>query len=158
MKVVIFLNIVLFLFIASFIAKKKLHPFENFFLLYLLEFVITSYVGILHVNLQLWEISEKIHLYLIFRLNEVIVTPLLYLWCLNLMGNRKRGKLESSIINIIFISLIYALEFVLVKWKVIVYQNWHIWQSLLVITLTMVLSYFLLLSFRKRLSKEGVKI
>jgi hypothetical protein len=156
LKEVIFFNILLFLLIAFFIKKKKLHPFENIFLLFVLEFIITGYVGILQINLQVWEISEKVNLYLIFRLNEVIVTPLLYIWYLNLMGSRKRNILEGFKISAVFVSRIYSLEFLLIKWNVIVYKNWNTWQPLFIISFIMVLSYFLLLSFRKLLSKEGV--
>ena len=156
LKVVIILNLIFFLLMAFFIKKKQLHPFENLFLLFMLEFMITSYVGILYVNLQVWDISEKVHLYLIFRLNQVILTPLLYLWAFNLVGSKKRNKLEIIKISTVFILLIYFLEFLLVRWKIIEYINWHAWQSILILSFMMFLSYLLLLSFRKRLSKEGV--
>lgn len=158
MKVVIFLNIILLLFITLFTTKKRLHPFENIFLLLILEFIITSYVGILHINLEVWELSEKIPSYLIFRLNEVITTPLLYFLFFNLMRNRKKSILESIKLGIVFVLIIYSLEFLLVKWKIIIYKDWSIWQSLLIISFIMLISNFILLSFRKQLSKEGVKV
>lgn len=148
----------LFLIITYGITKKNLHPFENIFLLLILEFIITSYVSILHINLQVWEISEKGTLYLIFRLNEIIITPLLYIFYLNIIGNRKKSRLERIKVSTIFISIIYFLEFLLVKWKIIIYKDWSIWQSLLVIFFVMLLSNFYLLSFRKLLSKEGVRV
>jgi hypothetical protein len=158
LKVVIFLNLLFFLLMAFFINKKRIHPFESIFLLLVVEFIFTCYVGVLDLNLEVWQISEKTGLYIIFRLNEVIVTPLLYIWCFNLLGNGKRNNLESFGICAVFVSLIYSMEFLLLKWEVIVYKNWHVWQSVLTIAIIMVLAYLLLLSFRKLLSKEGVNI
>jgi hypothetical protein len=158
LKEVVFLNLLFFLLIGFFLNKKRIPPFESIFLLLVVEFIFTCYVGVLQLNLEEWIISEKVSLYIIFRLNEVIVTPVLYIWCFNLLGNRKRNKRESIGISAVFISLIYSMEFLLLKWEVIVYKNWHVWQSVVTIAIIMVLSYLLLLPFRKLLSKEGVNV
>jgi hypothetical protein len=157
LKLVIFLNITLFFLISFFIKRKQLHPFENIFLLLILEFIFTGYIGVIHINLKVWEISEREDLYILFRINEVILTPLLYLWCLNIIGS-KRKILEKVKVSLVYISLIYSLEFLLVKWKVIIYKEWSIWQSLLVISTLMLVSYILLVFFRKLLRKESLRI
>src|SRR5690606_41934352 len=91
----------------------------------LLVFFLTGYMGILYVNVGAWKVSSSIDLFIIFRLYEFIMSPLLYLAFFNLF--EKMGtKMKKLIVFIAFVAIISSAQFLLVKWEVITFMDWHI--------------------------------
>jgi hypothetical protein len=156
MKLLLFLIITIILLIASFIAKKRLNVLENIFILLILEFLITGYVAVLFINLKVWEIAKGRELFFIFRVYEVLLAPLFYLWYFNLLAYIN-VRINKALLTIFFIGTIYGVEFLIVKWKVIIYKDWSFWQSLIALTLVLLITYSLKLSLQKLFRKEGVK-
>ncbi|MCJ7842474.1 hypothetical protein MUB24_16520 [Lederbergia sp. NSJ-179] len=151
----ILLNIMILLIVVFFIVKKRLNLLENLFIFMIQEFLITSYFSVLYINLKVWKITESHELFIIFRLYEIITIPLLHLTYFNLLVTIK-SRLTKLIFTILFVAILYGVEFLLVKGKVIHYNEWHFWQSLLIISFVLLISYLLQLSFKQVLRKEGI--
>src|SRR5690606_37472179 len=111
--------------IAFFLQSKRLHILENIFLYMLLVFFLTGYMGILYVNVGAWKVSSSIDLFIIFRLYEFIMSPLLYLAFFNLF--EKMGtKMKKLIVFIASVAIIASVQFLLVQWEVITFMDCHI--------------------------------
>lgn len=149
------LNLMIIFLIAFSIAKKRLNLPSNLFIFMIMELLITSYFAVLHINLEVWEITNDLKLFIIFRLYEMIFIPLLYVTYFNLLAAIKL-HLNKCMFTIIYIAVLYGVEILLVEGKVIRYNEWHFWQSLLSISLVLFISYLSYLSFNHVLRKEGM--
>ncbi|MDC3414998.1 hypothetical protein NC797_15265 [Aquibacillus sp. 3ASR75-11] len=143
------------LIMSFFVTKKKCNVLENIFLFCVLEFVFTSYFAILYINHNFWEITKSIEWFIAFRIYEVIIVPLLYMFYYNLIP-KLQTKLSKVVYTLLFVGILYGNEYILVKWGVIVYSNWNAWQSILFLSIILTSVYFLLLGFRHILKIEGV--
>ncbi|MFC5465618.1 hypothetical protein [Lederbergia graminis] len=156
MELVIFINLTLLVMIAFFLQSKRLHILENIFLYMMLVFFLTGYMGILYVNVGSWKVSSSIDLFIIFRLYEFIMSPLLYLAFFNLF-EKMDTKMKKFIVFIAFVAIISSAQFLLVKWEVITFMDWHIILSSITIVMMILVMYVALLLFRKVLRREGIR-
>jgi len=130
MKLSFFIDVAMVILISFCLLKKNHNRFENLFMLMAAEFVLLCYYAILYINLDLWTISKGTERFIIFRIYEVFFIPLLFLLYFNLLPLLK--KLFSQFgLTVLFIGIILAVELWMVEWKVIMYKNWHAWQSLI---------------------------
>jgi hypothetical protein len=153
----IFVDATIILLIAYFIKKKKLHLLESIFIIFVLEMLITSYCAILHINLELWEVSEKPSLNVVFRIYESIISPVIWLFYFNLLPDVQK-RITRFFLVVLFICIQVAVEQWLVALKVIWYLDWQIWKSILV-QFTVFISIRLLHNvYRKILQREGIEV
>lgn len=151
----ILLNIIILFFITFSIVKKRLGLLENLFIFMVQELLITSYFAVLYINLKVWEITNSIKLFIIFRLSEFLVIPLLYVMYFNLLA-AIQSHFNKSLFTITYIAILYGVEFLLVQGKVIRYNGWDFWHSLLSIAFVLLISSILQFCFRRVLRKEGI--
>lgn len=156
MKLSTMLDASVILIITFILLKQKLHSLENIFIFFILEFVITSYCAILYINLKKWGIADNIELFIIFRVYEVIILPILFLLYFNII--HRINQLLKCMITVFFIGILYLMEWWVRMWDVITYNNWHFWESLIVEVFILFLVSSLLRLFRNQLQKEGIKI
>lgn len=156
MKLLLFFDITIIFLISFFIVRKRLHVFINIFTFMVLEFLIASYFAVLYVNLKAWEVANSTDLFYIFRIYEVILMPLLYISYFNLIDALKNRYIKFGL-SIVLIGVLYGIELLLVHWKVIVYKEWHFWQSIVSLFLILLISNILQVIFGHILRKEGIQ-
>ena len=144
------------LLIMPFVLKKnKLHIFENIFLLLVLEFLVSTYYAILYVNIDVWKISFKTDLFIIFRVEEVILLPLLLTWYFNIVG-QLHAKMYKMALLFFTIGLAYSLEYLLVRFKVITYKDWSSWHSVVILFFILIFTTYMHKGYRRILRREGI--
>ncbi|MFD2445395.1 hypothetical protein ACFSO7_15630 [Bacillus sp. CGMCC 1.16607] len=156
MNLSLYLDFTFILILAFCLSKKPLLVLENIFIFIITEFLISSYYGILIINTNVADVSQENDHLIIFRISEIITTPLLMLWFHNLLSVIKTPFYRISF-SILFIALMYSLELLLVYWKVIIYHDWGIWNSFLAIPIILLISTTLHKVFRYMLRKEGIQ-
>lgn len=157
MELIIFLDLTFLLIIAFSISKKHLYSLENIFMLIMIEFMFTCYIGIVFVNMEVWELStNKNQQLIIFYIHELITIPVMIVWFHNIWAVMKT-TLSRIIFSISFVPLLYSPEFLLVHWQVIIYRKWSSWQALLALAILLLVTNRLQLVFRRILRKDGIK-
>lgn len=154
MKLTIIIDAAILLLASFFIMKKRLDLFENLFILMILEFLVTSYCAILYINLDVWTVTNETVPFIIFRIYEAVIWPIVWLLYLNLLPLIK-SRFSKGIWTGIFVGIQAGIEFWLVEWNVITYKDWSfgysiILQILVIMTVNIALSWY-----RKLLRKEG---
>lgn len=156
MKLPIFIDVAIILLISFFMLKKKLNPIANFFIIMILEFLVTTYSSFLTVNLNLWKISDDVGLFIIYRIYVVIVIPFLYLLYFNIVLRSER-QINKWIISALFSGVLYVLEYCLKIWRVITYENWNYWGSFIIQLLILSIVYILLMFFHIQMKSERIE-
>lgn len=154
MKLLIILTITIIFLISFFIKKKPLLPIENIFVILIIEFIFNSYIGIITINYGVWVIPEDPASQITFRVWEILFIPLLILWTLNSLSQQKNHK-AKILTSLVFLLMIYGSETLLLYWQIIKYTGWQGWQSILVLTIILFITTFLLRVFSVLLKKEG---
>jgi hypothetical protein len=129
MKLSIFIDSVILLLLFFFLKRKKLTLLENLFLLMVLEFIVTSYCAILYINLDLWSIAKRTELFILFRIYEVVVYPVIWIGYFNLFHWRD-SRSYKWLLTFGAIGFQLGIEQWLRKWGAIIYRDWSLWQSL----------------------------
>lgn len=140
--------------IAFFSTKKFLHPLEQLFIFFLLVLGYTSFVSIININLELWEVSLQD--LVAFRLNEMVYVPLTILWFIDLWQKIKRNLYRRVLLLIWFLILLYIGDYILRFYSVYQYHNWNNMILGTVWILICVISLFAQQLFRLLLKKEGI--
>ncbi|WP_407270947.1 hypothetical protein [Radiobacillus sp. PE A8.2] len=153
MKLWIAITVCLILTITNIVMRKRLSVLENLLSLMVIEFIATSYFAILVVNLSVWKIDQQMNNYIIFLLFEVIVAPVLILIFYNVF--LVASKLNKLLLMILKVSILCAIEYLLVHSGVITFQGWQYWQSFLGYLIMMCLGGLLLIAFRIVTLREG---
>lgn len=152
MELSLFISLTIFLLLSFIVKKQKLTLFENIFIYIIIEFLMTSYCAIFYINVDVWTVANKTGLFIIFRLYEAIVYPVIWLWYFNIMP--KRGA--KWLLAIGFVGIECMVEKALVLLGVITYKDWQVWQSVLVQLFVLLLTSVLLTWFQSILKKEGI--
>ncbi|THE13421.1 hypothetical protein E1I69_07340 [Bacillus timonensis] len=142
--------------IAFFSTKMQLSILEQVFILFILVFIYTSFVSIICVNLELWEVSKKLQDLVAFRLYGVIYVPLTLLWLIDLWLGTKRNFYRSGFLLVCFFILLYIGDYILRLYGV--YQ-FHDWNHVMLSMMWGFIFFFTLLAhqgFRLLLRKEGI--
>ncbi|MFS0820345.1 hypothetical protein [Bacillus sp. 1P02SD] len=141
---------------AFFSTKKQMSFLEQIFIFFILVFIYTSLVSIICVNLELWEVSNKLQDLIAFRLNAVINVPLVILWLIDLWQGTKHNIYKGGFLLVCFFTLLYIGDYILRRYGVYQFDDWNhvmlgmMWGSIF---------FFTLLAqqgFRLLLHKEGI--
>ncbi|WP_226037776.1 hypothetical protein [Aquibacillus saliphilus] len=155
MELILIINISVILLIAFFVLNKKVSTLENIFLLLISEFVFSSYCAIIDINFDLWMIDSRMNFFINFKIFEIIILPLLIISYFNLITLFTLWW-KKFIFLLVAIAVFYSLEWLLVKWSVITYKDWHPVQSLMAYAIILGLVYISYVVFRRVLMKDGV--
>ncbi|MDN3019599.1 hypothetical protein PH210_25880 [Paenibacillus sp. BSR1-1] len=155
MKLTLIIDAAIILLVSYYIMKKRLHLFENIFILMILEFLVTSYCAILYINLDVWTIANDTELFIIFRVYETIIYPFIWLSYFNLQPFFK-SALSKWIWTGLFVGIQSVVERWLVEWDVITYKGWPFWLSFILQTLIVLIVHLALAWYRNLMRKEGI--
>lgn len=156
MKLTIIIDVAIILLVSFFILKKRLHLFENIFILMVLELLVTSYCAILYINLDVWTVTNDTELFIIFRVYEAVLYPFIWLWYLNLLPIMK-SRLTSWLLTGVFVGVQCGVERWMTVWNVITYKGWPFGLSFIVQILVVVIVNMTLSWYRNLLRKEGIR-
>jgi hypothetical protein len=154
-KLAMFISFSLILINTFFLYRKKT-PIQTLILvLLLIEFFLTSLISVIVDNAKLWEISKGGNNFVLFRIAEVVVFPILLLFYLEFYNTMNSIK-SKGLLTAFSVLLLFSLEYLLIQLDVFHYKNWKIWWSFstwfLLITMILLTQAF----FHKVLKKEGV--
>ncbi|GAA0479823.1 hypothetical protein GCM10008986_00330 [Salinibacillus aidingensis] len=155
-ELIIAINFSLLLFIASISTKKTLNVLENSFMYLVLVFFVTGYTAVYYINLKLWSVADDPQLFLILRLYELIMIPLLCLWYFNLVEVCKTW-LSRIVLTILMTGILGIVQLIMTYWEVIQYKNWQFWQSIVTFVVLLIVVRLLHVWFQSKLQKEGIK-
>jgi len=147
MKLTFFIDVVMFVLLSFCLLKKHHNRLENLFVLMMVEFVLSCYYAVLYINLDIWTISKGTEKYIIFRMFEVLLNPLLFLLYFNLLPSMRKFFAKFGF-TVFFIGILLAIESWMVAWNVIIYKNWRAWQSLIAFLFLVFLFRVLLKGFQ----------
>ncbi|WP_335443604.1 hypothetical protein [Neobacillus drentensis] len=156
MKLTLIIDAAIILLVSYYIMKKRLHLFENIFILMILEFLVTSYCAILYINLDVWTIANETELFIIFRVYETIIYPFIWLSYFNLQPIFK-SPLFKWIWTGLFVGIQSGVERWLVEWDVITYKGWPFWLSFILQTFIVLIVHLALAWYRNLMRKEGIR-
>ncbi|MBS4174371.1 hypothetical protein [Bacillus sp. FJAT-49736] len=134
MKLAFFMDIIMICLICFFLMKNKRNRLDNLFILMMVEFISICYYATVYINLDAWTIGKSTELFIIFRLYEIILNPLIVLFYFNLLPKVKGIWMEIGV-SILFLGILFGVECWLVNWDVIRYIGWQSWMSLLAFAL-----------------------
>ncbi|QHS22412.1 hypothetical protein GWK91_05345 [Virgibacillus sp. MSP4-1] len=149
-------NVSLLLLIASISTKKTLNILENSFLYLVLVFFVTGYTAVYYINLKLWSVADDPQLFLILRLYEVVMIPVLCLWYFNLLEVCKSWG-SKGVLTTFMTGILGMVQLVMTNWGVIQYKNWQFWQSIVTFLVLLLVVRMLHVWFQSKLLKEGIK-
>lgn len=147
MKLTFCLDVVMVVLISFCLLKKNYNRLENLFVLMTVEFVLLCYYAVLYINLDIWTISKETEKFIIFRIYEVLLNPLLFLLYFNLLPLIKK-LLAKCGFTVLFIGVLFGVECWMVAWNVIVYKHWHAWQTLTASLIFVILFSMLLKAYQ----------
>lgn len=147
MKLSFFIDVWMIGLISFCLLKRKRNKLENLFILLMAEFLSTCYFAVLYINLDVWTIAKSVELFIIFRLYEVLLIPLLFLFYFNLLAIVEK-QLAKMGLTVLFIGILLGVECWLVTWNVIIYTNWQVWKSMLVFLFMTVIFSVLIKGYR----------
>ena len=153
MKLSIFIDVVILLLLFFFLKRKKLYLHENIFLLMILEFLVTSYCAIIYINLDDWNIAKGTELFIIFRVYEVVMYPVIWIIYFNLLL-WKGSRTYKWLLTVGTIGIQVGIEQWLRKWSIITYRDWSLLQSLMIQILVLFLTAISLYWYRYMEGRE----
>jgi hypothetical protein len=157
MAIAFMTTLIMLLLITYYTTQKHLHIFERCFVLFVVILVYLSFLSIVSVNLNLWEISKKPSHLIAFRLNGVVFVPLTFLWAMNAWEAVKGQIFRSAILFISFLMLLFLGDFILRLYDVYQYNaNWNVWMVIIVWVSIFIFTLFLQNGYKHLLRKEGM--
>lgn len=151
-----FISFAIILLLFFILIRKKNNKLTLLFVLLGMEYLFTSFISVIADNEKLWRISKEPSHFVMFRVAEVVVIPLLLLWYLEF--DRRVHSLPAKVtLFVIGVLSLTGIEKLLVLLKVMDQVNWPLWASLV--------SWIFILAFTRSLGKlfsiilhkEGVK-
>ncbi|WP_040203535.1 hypothetical protein [Neobacillus jeddahensis] len=155
MKLSIIVGLALVLLISLLIKREKRNLLENLFIMMIAEFLVTGYIGVFYINLEIWSVADRIDLFIIFRFYEVIIVPFIWFWYVNLLQNVEALGLKV-LLSCVFVAIQSGVEQWMGVWKVILYQDWQLWQTVLLQIMMLLILHMGLHWYRSILRKEGI--
>jgi hypothetical protein len=156
MSLVIFICITIILIMAFFFLPKTMTLLQNTYVFMLCIFLFTCYCSVLYVNLELWNLSNHVPDYILFRIYQFVVIPMLAVWCCN--GKETQKKNSIWVRTFSFTAGMYFVERLLIGWDVILYKNWNGLFSVVGYLLLLFVIVHLNKWFTFVLRKEGMKV
>lgn len=156
MSLVIFICITIVLIMAFYLSPKTMTILQNTYVFMLGIFLFTCYCSVIYVNLKLWKLSDHVPNYILFRVYQMIVIPMLVVWYCN--WKDKTRKKYIWIRTVIFTTVMYFLERLLLGWNVISYTKWNGLLSFFAFLLLLFVIVNLNKWFTIVLRKEGIRV
>ncbi|TVY03952.1 hypothetical protein FPZ49_30985 [Paenibacillus cremeus] len=120
-----------------------------------IEYSLTSYVSVIADNAQRLVVAKNTPQFIIFRLTEIVVLPLLLLFFLEAI-NSARTNFKKLLLAAFWTGLLTGVEALLVFTQVLTYQHWNIGRSMLAWAFFVGLAYTAQLIYSRILLKEGL--
>ena len=141
--------------ISFFTIKKANHTLTLIFLLMVIEFFFTSFISVIVDNAKLWSVTKSTRYFIMFRVTEVVVFPLLLLWYIESV---KRGSTFSKklIITVLWVGVLVGVETILSHVHIFTYEKWKVWGSIIVWFTFLSFLQILQGLFSRILFKEGI--
>jgi hypothetical protein len=155
LKLSIIVSLAVVLLISLLSKKEKLNLLENLLIIMITEFLITGYCGVFYINLDIWSVGDRTDLFIIFRFYEVMIAPLIWFWYVNLLPNVGARGLKVLLACVIIV-IQSGVEQWMGAWKVILYQDWQLWQTVLLQIVMLLFLHTTLFWYRSILQKEGI--
>jgi hypothetical protein len=150
-----FISLSLILINSIFTYKKKTPILTLIFVWLVIEFFFTSFISVIVDNAEYWKVSKNTKDFIIFRVAEVIVIPIVMLFYLEVIHAKISGKFKMMF-AVIWILLLFCVESLLVSLDIFNYTKWQIGWSIGVWFLFLLLVLLTQSLFNKILSREGV--
>lgn len=151
----LFLSMTLILIISFVLFNKKNNLLVLIFVLMCVEYLFTSFISVIVDNENLWKVSEDPWQFLMFRVAEVIIFPLLFLLYLEI--ERGMGASTKRLLLKVFATFVLVgIERILVILEIMKYSNWQLWASFLTWFLFLSITSILRKIFSSLLQKEGI--
>lgn len=151
----LFISMTLILIISFVLISKKNNPLVFIFVLMCIEYLFTSFISVIVDNENLWKVSKEPWHFLMFRISEVIIIPLMLLLYLEI--DRRLSTAAKRLLLIIAATFIMVgLERLLPILDIMKYVNWKLWASFLTWFLFLAITRLLRRMFSRILLKEGI--
>lgn len=152
----LFFSVTLIVIISFFSIKKANHALTLIFLLMVIEFFFTSFISVIVDNAKLWTVTKSTRYFIMFRVTEVVVFPLLLLFYIETV-KRMTTPLKKLIISMLWVGILVGVETILIHIHIFTYEKWKIWGSIIVWSTFLLFLYILRGIFTKILYKEGIR-
>ncbi|MDZ5471448.1 hypothetical protein SM124_06775 [Bacillus sp. 31A1R] len=155
MQTSIFIDLIILSSICFIFKKKRFHAVQYLYVYLIIVFLYCSFISVISDNLELWKVKEQIIPYIVFRVSEVILFPLVALWFIELFHLKSNKMYKITLISL-FLLIPVLLQQWLVYMKVFEYRHWEVYKTILVWIIfysTSVVTNYLV---GKHLVKEGV--
>jgi hypothetical protein len=152
----VFLSLTLILVTSTIIIRKKINLLTLIFVFFTNEYLFTSFISTIVDDAKLWTISKQTRHFIMFRVAEVVVFPLLLIWYLEFLI-RIRIYGIKLFFSVLWILLLVLIEGILIKLDIIKYEKWETWCSILVWSFFLFISSLLQIFFSSILFKEGIR-
>lgn len=142
--------------ISFFALKKAHHPLTLIFLLMVIEFLYTSFISVIVDNAELWTVTKTTRYFIMFRVTEVVVFPLLLLWYIESV-KRVSTFSKKLLITVIWVGILVGVETILIHIHLFTYEKWEVWGSIIVWSILLLFLHILQGIFNRILFKEEIK-
>lgn len=151
----LFVSMTLILIIFFVLINKKNNSLVLIFVFMCIEFLVTSFISVIADNENLWKVSAEPWHFLMFRISEVIIIPLMLLLYLEIERRlTTSAKRFSLLIAATFI--LVGIERTLPILDLMEYVNWKLWASFLTWVLFLFITSMLRRMYSRILLKEGI--
>jgi hypothetical protein len=150
-----FISLALILINTIFTYKKKTPILTLIFVFLVIEFFFTSFISVIVDNAELWKVSNNPKDFIIFRVVEVIVIPIVMLFFLEILHSKISVKFKM-IYAVIWVLMLFCVESLLVSLDIFNYTKWQIGWSITVWFIFLLLVILTQSLFNKILRNEGV--
>jgi hypothetical protein len=150
-----FISLALILINTIFTYKKKTPILTLIFVCLVVEFFFTSFISVIVDNAELWKVSKNTKDFIIFRVAEVIIIPIVMLFYLEVLHSKISVKFKM-IYAVIWVLMLFCAESLLVSLDIFTYTKWQIEWSIAVWSMFLLLVILTQSLFNKILRSEGV--
>jgi hypothetical protein len=150
-----FISLALILINTIFTYKKKTPTLTLIFVCLVIEFFFTSFISVIVDNAEFWKVSKEPKDFIIFRVAEVIVIPIVMLFYLEVLHSKILVKFKM-IYAVIWVLILFGVERLLISLNIFDYTGWHMEWSIAIWFIFLLLTIFTQLLFNKILRSEGV--
>lgn len=150
-----FISLSLILINSIFTYKKKTPILTLIFVWLVIEFFFTSFISVIVDNAEFWKVSKNTKDFIIFRVAEVIVIPIVMLFYLEVLHAKISVKFKMMF-TVIWVLMLFCVESLLVSLDIFNYTKWQIGWSFAVWFIFLLLVILTQTLFNKVLRSEGV--
>jgi hypothetical protein len=151
----LFISMTLILIISFILVSRKNNLLLLIFVFMCIEYLFTSFISVIVDNENLWKVSENPGQFLMFRVAEVVIFPLMLLWYLE-MEKLLKTSTKRLVLKVIATLILMGIERILVMLDIMKYSKWQLWASFLTWFLLLSITIVLGKIYSRLLQKEGI--